>query len=331
MNSLASFWAAALALIILLYVLLDGFDLGVGILFGITSDESQRRSMIGTIGPVWDGNETWLVLAGATLFGAFPVGYAVLMSAFYLPVIIMLSGLILRGVAFEFREKTRRLRWLWDAGFAGGSLIATFMQGLMIGALVYGLPVIGGQYVGGATGWLSPFSVLCGLGLVLGYALLGAAWLVGKCEGSLRESAYRRLPWLVGGCAAVLAAALAHALITHLRVTDRWLEYPALAALPALGVLSAILLIRAIRQRSDRLPFPMAALGFVSAFATLAASFWPYMIPFSVTIADTAAPPSSLSFMFWGAGIVVFPLTLIYTAVNYHVFRGKTTSRDAYH
>jgi cytochrome bd ubiquinol oxidase subunit II len=330
MTPMVLFWAGALALTILLYVLLDGFDLGVGVLFGITRDESQRRSMIDAIAPVWDGNETWLVLAGATLFAVFPSGYALVMSAFYLPVIIMLAGLILRGVAFEFRERTQHMRWLWDAGFTGGSVTAAFMQGLMVGALVAGLPVRDGQYAGGDTSWLSPFAVLCGFGLVFGYTLLGAAWLVAKCDGPLRERAYRQLPWLVGSCAIVLGAVFVYAFASNLQVTDRWMEQPRLFVLPALGVLSAIFLIRSIRRRTDALPFRVAALGFVSAFATLAASFWPYLVPFSVTIAEAAAPPTTLSFMFWGAGIIVFPITLIYTTVNYLMFRGKTTSRSAY-
>ena len=324
MTSFASFWAGALALLILLYVVLDGFDLGVGILFGLTTDESQRRSMIGAISPMWDGNETWLVMAGATLFGAFPLVYSLVMSAFYLPVILMLAGLILRGIAFEFREKTERFRWLWDAGFVVGSLLATFMQGVMVGALVYELPVSSGRYVGGATGWLSPFSVLCGLGLVLGYALLGAAWLARKTEGAALARAYRQIPFLIGTCALVLVVAFAYALLGHLRVIDRWLDHPQLLALPALGVLSALALVWSVAKHKDGLLFPLAALGFLSALLTLAASFWPFMVPFSVTIAEAAASPSSLSFMFWGAGIIVFPITLIYTVTNFLMFRGKS-------
>src|SRR5713101_378761 len=162
------FWVSLLAVSVLLYVLLDGFDLGVGILFGLTGSEDRRRAMLSAVAPVWDGNETWLVVTGVTLWGAFPVVYATLLSAFYLPLLLMLAGLILRGVAFEFRYKTERLRWIWDAGFAGGSLAAAFIQGLTVGALVEGLPIENGQYAGGDFGWFSPFAALCGVGLCLG-------------------------------------------------------------------------------------------------------------------------------------------------------------------
>src|SRR5262250_1893987 len=174
------FWVAILAVSILLYVLLDGFDLGVGILFGLTREETRRHAMLSAVAPIWDGNETWLVVAGVILWGAFPVVYATLFSAFYLPLLLMLAGLILRGVAFEYRYKTERMRWIWDSGFAGGSLVAAFMQGLTVGALVKGLPITNGYYSGGELGWFSPFAVLCGIGLCLCYALLGACWLVRK-------------------------------------------------------------------------------------------------------------------------------------------------------
>src|SRR5882672_11086933 len=193
------FWVAILAVSILLYVLLDGFDLGIGILFGLTGNEERRRAMMSAVAPIWDGNETWLVVAGVVLWGAFPVVYATLFSAFYLPLLVMLAGLILRGVAFEYRNKTERLRWIWDAGFAGGSLVAAFTQGLMVGALVEGLPIANGHYTRSEFGWFSPFAVLCGVGLCLGYTLLGACWLVKKCEAEIRDAAYRLIPGLAVG------------------------------------------------------------------------------------------------------------------------------------
>ena len=324
-------WAAALALSILLYVLLDGFDLGVGILFAFTREEHERRRMLGAISPVWDGNETWLVMSAATLFGAFPRVYATLLSAFYLPMIFLLGALLLRGVAFEFRYKTERLRWLWDAGFTGGSTLAAFIQGMTIGALVQGLPLTGGHYLAGPFGWLSPFACLCGLGLCLGYALLGAAWLVGKTDGELRARSYRQLPRLVAGVFAFLVVVFVYALAADLRIMHRWLERPYLAAFPVLGALAAAGLLVGIRRRIDQLPFPMTALIFLAAFGTLAVSFWPYLIPFSITIDQSAAPASSLSFMFWGAGVVVLPLILLYTATVYRVFRGKTPEAADYH
>ena len=226
------FWVAVLTISMLLYVLLDGFDLGVGMLFGITSGEARRRAMMSAVAPVWDGNETWLVSAGVVLWAAFPIVYATLISAFYLPVLLMLAGLILRGVAFEFRYKTTRMRWIWDAGFAGGSFVAAFMQGLMVGALVEGLPMSDGRYIGGTIGWLSPFAVLCGIGLCFGYALLGACWLARKCEGDVRETAYRFIPYLAGGLFTFLVVVFFYALAENLQVMGRWLERPYLVRLP---------------------------------------------------------------------------------------------------
>jgi cytochrome d ubiquinol oxidase subunit II len=319
----AMFWVCVLAVSILFYVLLDGFDLGVGILFGFTLNEQRRREMLAAVAPLWDGNETWLIVAGVVLWGAFPIVYATLFSAFYLPLLVMLAGLILRGVAFEFRNKTERLRWVWDLSFAGGSLVAAFIQGLMVGALVEGLPISDGQYAGGEFGWLSPFSLLCGVGLCLGYTLLGACWLIKKCEGDVRDAAYSLIPYLAIGLLVFLIVVFAYALVEDLRVISRWLERPYLFIFPAIGIVAAIVLAASVRRRRDELPYYMVVLIFAAAFGTLAISFWPYMIPFTITIEDAAAPHSSLAFMFWGEGLFVFPLLLIYTAVSYSVFRGK--------
>jgi cytochrome bd ubiquinol oxidase subunit II len=317
------FWVSLLAVSILLYVLLDGFDLGIGMLFGLTNSEARRRAMQSAVAPIWDGNETWLVVTGVILWGAFPVVYATLLSAFYLPLIVVLLGLILRGVAFEFRYKTLRLRWLWDLSFAGGSLVATFMQGMTVGALVEGLQVTNGQYSGGDFGWLTPFSVLCGIGLCLGYALLGACWLVRKCDAEVHDMARRQIPVLAVGVLVFLMIVFAYALGKHLPLMDRWIDRPYLFVFPAIAAVAAIVLAVNILRHNDRVPFYMVALIFVSAFGTLALSFWPYMIPFIITIDEAAAPHSSLAFMFWGAGIFIFPLMLIYTVVSYSVFRGK--------
>ena len=233
------YWAAILAISTLLYVLLDGFDLGVGIISGGAGSHARRDAMMSAIAPIWDGNETWLVVTGVVLWGAFPIVYATLLSAFYLPLILMLAGLILRGVAFEFRHRTERWRWLWDASFAGGSLVAAFMQGLTVGALVEGLPIANGHYVGGDLGWLSPFALLCGVGLCIGYALLGACWLVRKCHGDVRDSAYRLIPVLSLALLLFLIAVFGFALIEHLRVMNRWLERPYLFVFPAIGIVAA--------------------------------------------------------------------------------------------
>jgi cytochrome bd ubiquinol oxidase subunit II len=320
------FWIALLAISILLYVVLDGFDLGVGMLFGVARGEPRRRAMMSAVAPVWDGNETWLIVAGVILWGAFPLVYSIVMSAFYLPVLLMLAGLILRGVAFEFRNQTVGTRRIWDACFAGGSLVAAFMQGVMVGALVEGVRVADNRYAGGVMAWLTPFAVLCGVGLCVGYALLGACWLVRKCEGDVREDAYRLIPYLALALLVLLIAVFAYALAENLPVLRRWLERPYLFVFPAIGALAAIMLAVSVQRRRDGPPFIMVTLIFLAAFCTLAISFWPYMIPFSVRIVDAAAPHSSLAFMFWGEGLFVFPLMLIYMVVSFAVFRGKAGS-----
>ncbi len=302
------FWVLLLAISILLYVLLDGVDLGVGMLFGLTNSEIRRGAMLSAVAPIWDGNETWLVVTAVILWGAFPVVYATLLSAFYLPLIVMLLGLILRGVAFEFRYKTQRMRWIWDLSFAGGSLIATFIQGLTVGALVEGLQVTNGHYSGGDFGWFTPFAALCGIGLCLGYALL--------------DVAHRQIPVLAVGVLAFLVLVFAYALAENLPILQRWIDRPYLFVFPAIGAVAAIVLALSILNHNDHWPFYMVALIFVSAFGTLALSFWPYLIPFIITVDEAAAPQSSLMFMFWG-GVVVFPLMLLYTLLSYSVFRGK--------
>jgi cytochrome d ubiquinol oxidase subunit II len=325
------FWAAILAISTLLYVLLDGFDLGVGILFGLAHGEERRRAMLGAVAPIWDGNETWLVVTGVVLWGAFPVVYATLLSAFYLPLLVMLAGLILRGVAFEFRHRTERGRWIWDWSFVGGSLAATFIQGMTVGALVEGLPMENGEYTGGDFGWFSPFAVLCGVGLGVGYALLGASWLVNKCEGEVRDIAWRQMSYLAISVLAFLIIVFIYALVESLPLMHRWIERPYLLAFPIIGAAASVILGGSIRHRRDGWPFYMVALIFLSAFGTLAISFWPYMIPNVITIDQAAAPHSSLAFMFWGAGLFVFPLMLIYTAISYRVFRGKVGITSAHY
>jgi cytochrome d ubiquinol oxidase subunit II len=316
------FWVLLLAISILLYVLLDGADLGIGMLFGLTRGEAKRGVMLKAVSPIWDGNETWLVVTGVILWGAFPLVYATLSSAFYLPLFFILAGLILRGVAFEFRDKTRRMRWIWDLSFASGSLIASFVQGTTVGALVEGLKVTDGQYSGGDFGWLTPFAALCGVGLCLGYALLGACWLVKKCDAEVRDRAHRQIRVLAVSVLVFLVIVFVYALAEDLPILHRWIDRPYLFAFPAVGGVAAIVLALSILRQNDRWPFYMVAVIFVSAFGTLVLSFWPYMIPFVITIDEAAAPQSSLMFIFWG-GVVVFPVMLLYTLTSYSVFRGK--------
>lgn len=314
----------------LLYVLLDGFDLGIGILFALTREEAQRRHMLAAIAPVWDGNETWLVLTAAILFGAFPRVYAIVLQAFYLPMILLLVALILRGVAFEFRYKTVNMRWLWDVCFSAGSTLAAFIQGMTVGALVEGIPIAHGNYAGGPMSWLTPFSCLCGIGLCFGYALLGASWIVSKTDGTLRDRAYTQLPILLVLSLVSLAVNFAFVLFENLPVLSRWTARPYLLLYPAIGAIGAVFVIKGTMRRLDAYPFRAVSAIFFAAFLTLAISLWPYLIPFSVTIQDAAAPAASLHFMFWGAGLVVLPLTLLYTSFVYRTFAGKVAAGGNY-
>ena len=318
-----AFWVAVLALTIFLYVTLDGFDLGIGMLLPLASDDRQRRGMIATVAPVWDGNETWLVLNAAILFSIFPLTYATLLSAFYLPLIFMLGALILRGVAFEFRDKAAATRPLWDASFVGGSFVATFLQGAAVGGLVHGLPMAGDRYVGGAFGWVSPFALLCGAGLCVGYALMGAGWLTFRSPPGVRALGFRLLPGLLAALLAFLVGVFALALKDDIAVMHRWVERPVLFVFPVFGVAACAAMAWAVLRRRGLLPFLAAVAIFAAAFGTLAISFYPYMIPFAITTTQAAAPRSSQAFMFWGAGVVVLPLTLVYTLVIYFAFKGR--------
>ena len=248
---LVHFWAAVIAFAILMYVVLDGYDLGVGILFGTQTSEQHRATMMGAIAPYWDGNETWLILVGAGLFAAFPMVYAIFLPAFYLPVALMLFGIAFRGVAFEFRERSASMRPVWDQGFFLGSLIIAFVQGAAIGAMAQELHVVDGRYAGGGFDWATPFAIFCGVGAVLGYTLLGAAWLVLKTDGELRDWAYRRLSLLLGGVVVVLIIVFAFALAKHLHVFDRWSAHPVLLVLPLAAALAIVGLVLGIRRRRD--------------------------------------------------------------------------------
>lgn len=327
---MASFWVFVVLTAISFYVLLDGFDLGVGILFGLVHDEARRLRMLEAISPVWDGNETWLVMTGAVLFGAFPVVYSAVLSAFYLPICVMLAALIMRGVAFEYRHHAVRMRGLWDTGFIIGSFLVSFIQGAAIGALSKGLPIVDGQYVGTAFGWLGPFSVLCGIGLSLGYALLGAAWLIHKCEGDTRAFAKRIFPLLLGCTFVVLVAVFAGAIIEHAAILQRWKSLSWRYVFPVAATLATGGLLLIERRLNDVRPLLLTMLIFLCALGAFVVSFWPYMIPFSITVTQAQAPMKSLAFMFWGIGIVVFPLTIGYTLMNYFVFRGKMKYGSGY-
>ena len=323
-SNLALFWAATIAVSILVYVLLDGVDLGVGVLFGTTRDEEKRVRIMTTVAPFWDGNETWLVVIGASLFAAFPAVYAVFLGAFYIPVLLLLFGLIFRGIAFEFRQRTERMRWLWNWGFFVGSIVVAFVQGAAIGAMMRGVPVENAQYSGGAFDWLHPFAVLTGIGLVLGYALLGAGWLVFKSEGALRDWAYVRIPWLVAAVFAILGFAFIVAVTvdagavaqSNLRLRSWGLVFPIVGVAGLLGVVAGVW------TRYDIAPFAFTALFFLASYLTLGVMMWPFMVPYAITVANAAAPDASLRFLFYG-GVVVLPVIAVYTIGIYWVFRGK--------
>jgi cytochrome d ubiquinol oxidase subunit II len=333
MFELSFIWAGLIAFAVLAYVVLDGFDLGVGILFLLFPERADRDVMTNSIAPVWDGNETWLVLGGGGLMAVFPLAYATVLPALYIPIILMLLGLIFRGVAFEFRFRTERWRPVWDWGFGLGSIIATFMQGIAVGALVQGIKVVDRQYAGGWWDWLTPFTILTGLSLLAGYGLLGATWLNLKTAGSLQVRA-RRLSMLAG--AATLAAIGGVSLWTPFLEPlyyQRWFSWPTMvfsALVPALVAACALLLWRGLATEKHLQPF-LAALGlFVLSFAGLGISFYPYIVPGALTIAEAAAPDVSLGFLLIGA-LVLVPIILAYTGYAYWVFRGKIDPAEGYH
>ncbi len=336
MFDLAFIWAGLIAFAVLAYVLFDGFDLGIGILFPFMKGEDSERSrdaMMNSVAPVWDGNETWLILGGGGLMAAFPLAYAVVLPALYAPIIAMLLGLIFRGVAFEFRWRTVRGKFLWDWAFAGGSILAAFAQGVALGALVQGIPVSGRTYAGGWWDWLTWFSILTGLALVVGYALLGATWLVMKTTGTVQNFAYR-LAWITGIATLALIGlvSLVTPFLNPIYMT-RWFAWPAIlysAPVPLLVAAAALVLFLGLYRRREFSPFLAALTLFVLSYVGLGISFYPYMVPPSITIWSAAAPDASLRFLLVGA-VVLIPLILAYTALAYWVFRGKVDMKAGYH
>lgn len=326
-------WAMLIALAVLFYVVLDGFDLGVGILCPLVRGDRRRDTMLNSIAPVWDGNETWLVFGGGGLMAVFPLAYSLLLTAFYAPLVVMLLALVFRGVAFEFRHRDPRHKAFWTAAFSGGSLIATLAQGIVLGAFVQGVAVEGRSYAGGWFDWLTPFSLLTGVGLVVGYALLGASWLVMKTDGALRQRMYRMLPAvLLLTLVAIAAVSLATPVLDQ-RIAARWFSWPNLALLSPVPLAVAGLaagLLWAVRVRRQVLPFLLSLGLFVLSYLGLGISLFPYIVPPRIDIWQAAAPESSLSFLLVGA-LILLPIILGYTAYNYWVFRGKVAADDGYH
>jgi cytochrome d ubiquinol oxidase subunit II len=332
MFDLPFIWAGLIAFAVLAYVLFDGFDLGVGILFPLLKSESNRDQAMNSVAPVWDGNETWLVFGGGGLMAAFPLAYAVVMTALYAPITVMLLGLVFRGVAFEFRWRaTDKHRWDW--AFAGGSMLATFAQGIALGALVQGIPVSDRSYAGGWWNWLTPFSLLTGIALVVGYALLGATWLILKSTGDLQSRAYR-MAWITAlGTLALIGVVSLWTPLMNAQFMARWFAWPAVlysAPVPLLVATAAFVLLHGLFKRREASPFLAALVLFVLCYIGLGISFYPYIVPPSLTIWSAAAPDSSLGFLLVGAGVLV-PLILGYTAWSYWVFRGKVDTVSGYH
>ena len=326
-------WAAIIVVGVVMYVLLDGFDLGVGILFPFLPTDQDRDLAMSSVAPIWDGNETWLVLGGAGLFAAFPLAYAVILPGTYLPLLIMLLGLIFRGVAFEFRFKAQKSRHWWDKAFHYGSLAATVAQGVVLGAFIQGFRVEDRQFVGGMLDWLTPFSLMTGAALISGYALLGATWLIMKTEGPLQDRCYR----LAGG---LLLAVLLFIGIVSLwtpllnpEIAERWFSWPNIAFLSPVPVVTALVafgLWRALEGRREVLPFVLSMTLFLLSFLGLGISLWPNIIPPDISIWEAAAPPETQIFVLIGVAILL-PVILAYTAFTYYVFRGKVRAGEGYH
>ncbi len=330
---LAFIWAGVIAFAVLTYVVLDGFDLGVGILFPLLKEEKDKDLAMNTVAPVWDGNETWLVLGGGGLFAVFPLAYAVVLPALYAPIIAMLIGLIFRGVAFEFRWRTKRGKFLWDWAFAGGSILAAFAQGVALGALVQGIQYADRSYAGGNWDWLTGFSLLTGVAVVIGYGLLGSTWLIMKTTGPVRDLAYR-LSWGLGVGTLLLIGAVT--LITPFLnplYLERWFSWPGVVlsvVMPFLLSYASYRLYKGLKERNDTAPFLASQTLFILCFAGIGISFYPYMVPPSLTIWQAAAPDKSLAFIGWGA-LFLIPTILAYSAYSYWVFRGKVDPDQGYH
>ncbi|HEX5677694.1 MAG TPA: cytochrome d ubiquinol oxidase subunit II [Alcanivorax sp.] len=327
-------WALIIGFGVMMYVLMDGFDLGIGILYPFIPDRHHRDVAMNTVAPVWDGNETWLVLGGAGLLAAFPLVYSIVLTALYLPLIFMLLGLIFRGIAFEFRFKARdHERHIWDKAFIGGSFTATFFQGVVLGAYVSGLPVENGAYLGGPLDWFTPFPLFTGVALVFAYALLGSTWLIMKTEGELQFRMFhltRPLMWIL------LAAIVVISLWTPLRdpaIAERWFSFPNIvwfSPVPLLVLGAALLMQRALARGQSVAPFLLTLLLMFLGYAGLAISGWPNILPPDISIWEAAAPPQSLGFALVGA-LLIIPFILMYTAFAYYVFRGKVRPGDGYH
>lgn len=333
-TALPYIWAIVILFAIMMYVVMDGFDLGIGILYPFFQDKEDRDLLMNSVAPVWDGNETWLVLGGAGLLAAFPLAYSIILSACYLPLIFMLMGLIFRGVAFEFRFKAHEHeRPFWDKAFIGGSIVATFFQGVTLGAYIQGFDVVERSYTGGPLDWLTPFSIFTGSSLIVGYALLGSTWLIMKTEGHVQAEAYRitkRLVWLL------LLAIVVVSLWTPLmdaEIARRWFTLPNLlwlSPVPLLVALCTFFLLRSVTQQAQAAPFLYTLALIFLCYAGFGVSLWPHIIPPDITLQAASSPPQSQAFTLVGT-LIILPVILGYTLWAYRVFHGKVRHGEHYH
>ncbi|HET9750637.1 MAG TPA: cytochrome d ubiquinol oxidase subunit II [Casimicrobiaceae bacterium] len=326
-------WTVILAASVFMYVLLDGFDLGVGILFAFIRDDHERTLMMNSVAPIWDGNETWLIMGGMGMLAAFPLAFAIIIPAVYFPILLMLLGLIFRGVAFEFRLKKSSQQHWWDASFFGGSAIATFFQGVVLGMYVEGFTVSGRVFSGTSFDWFGPFPLLTGVGLLFGYTLLGATWLVMKTEGRLQQHARNLALVALYGVLAFIAMVSVWTPLMHGEIAQRWFSTPNifyLALVPIVTAIIAFVTWRALRRDSDYVPF-IGAMGlFVMCYLGLGISLFPYIVPYAVTLWDAAATPSTQMFLLIGT-LFLLPIIFTYLGWSYYVFRGKVSAEVGYH
>jgi cytochrome bd ubiquinol oxidase subunit II len=330
---LVPLWTGLLALAVFYYVVFDGFDLGVGILYGFAPDEAGRRIVMNSIAPIWDGNETWLIFGGLGLLTAFPLAFAIIIPAVYFPILIMLLALVFRGVAFEFRFKHAGLRLFWDRAFCGGSAVATFAQGVVLGTFIQGFKVDGRQFSGTSFDWMTPFALLTGLALMFGYSLLGAGWLILKTEGDLQDWARRAgRVCLIGVLVAILAVSIWTPL-ENAGIAQRWFSWPNIAFLSPVPIITGLLAIGewyALRERHELTPFLGAVGLFLMSFVGIAISLWPMIVPFHYSLWQAASSESTQAFLLIGT-LFLLPIILMYTAWSYWVFRGKVRGDVGYH
>jgi cytochrome bd ubiquinol oxidase subunit II len=331
--NLVPIWTAILAIGVFLYVALDGFDLGVGMLYNFALDRSARDLVMNSIAPIWDGNETWLILGSVGLLAAFPVAFAIIIPAVYFPILLMLLALIFRGLAFEFRYRDAEHRTLWDHGFAAGSALAAFAQGVVLGSFIQGYQVEGRHFVGGSFDCFTPFSIFCGIALMFGYGLLGAGWLIIKTEGALQDWARALGRWCLIGTTLAIAVVSIWTPLHDAHIAARWFSWPHIAFLSPVPLITAGLVLyawRALHDRSEYGPF-IAGLGlFVMSYLGIAISLWPMIVPGHFTLYQAAASQSTQAFLLIGT-LFLLPVILVYTAWSYWVFRGKARADIGYH